>query len=118
MNSIVNHVIEFSNRKEWYKNGKLHRINGPAVEYKNGCKKWYKNGILYKECGPDIIFDRIQKKWFINKKLMEYSLTRISEKLNCSICLDLITNTFCFKTTNENFFHEKCLYELLKYHSL
>jgi len=118
MNSIVNHVIEFSNRREWYKNGKLHRINGPAVEYKNGCKKWYKNGILYKECGPDIIFDRIQKKWFINKKLMEYSLTTTPEKLNCSICLDLITNTFCFKTTNENFFHEKCLYELLKYHSL
>ena len=114
MDTVLNSILEFTNRREWYKNGKLHRINGPAIEYKNGCKKWYRNGILYKECGPDIVYNRIKKKWFINKKIMDYSLTITPKKSNCSICLNTITNTFCFGTTNENFFHEKCLHELLK----
>jgi hypothetical protein len=27
--------------KEWYKEGKLHRLDGPALEYNNGSKSWY-----------------------------------------------------------------------------
>jgi len=34
--------------KRWYKEGKLHRLDGPAVEYANGTKRWYKNGELVK----------------------------------------------------------------------
>ena len=30
--------------KYWYLNGKLHREDGPAVEYANGSKFWYLNG--------------------------------------------------------------------------
>ena len=30
--------------KEWYLNGKLHRVDGPAVEYADGIKVWYLNG--------------------------------------------------------------------------
>ena len=30
--------------KTWYKDGKLHREDGPAVELKNGLKEWYKDG--------------------------------------------------------------------------
>ena len=30
--------------KRWFKNGQLHREDGPAVEYSNGYKRWYKNG--------------------------------------------------------------------------
>ena len=41
-------MIEFSNKKIWYKNGKLHRDNDlPAIEYSNGDKVWCKNGIEY-----------------------------------------------------------------------
>jgi hypothetical protein len=29
--------------KFWYLNGKLHREDGPAVEYANGDKSWYLN---------------------------------------------------------------------------
>jgi len=31
----------------WYKNGKMHRDNGPAVIRVNGDKYWYKNGVSY-----------------------------------------------------------------------
>ena len=109
MDTILNSILEFTNRREWYKNGKLHRINGPAVEYKNGCKKWYRNGILYKECGPDIVYNRIKKKWFINGQLLEYEMTYVPKNSICSYCLDTVQSKFCFKTTNENYFHEKCL---------
>jgi len=30
--------------KEWYKEGKLHRVDGPAVEYNDGGKRWYYEG--------------------------------------------------------------------------
>lgn len=31
--------------KYWYQNRKLHRIDGPAIEYPDGTKEWYINGI-------------------------------------------------------------------------
>lgn len=38
-------MIEHSDgTKYWYRNGKLHREDGPAVEYANGNKEWYRNG--------------------------------------------------------------------------
>ena len=30
--------------KEWYLDGKLHRTDGPAIEYSDGYKAWYLNG--------------------------------------------------------------------------
>ena len=42
-------AIEYGDgTKEWHKNGKLHRIDGPAVEYSNGIKHWYQNGVLHR----------------------------------------------------------------------
>jgi len=35
--------------KAWYLNGKLHREDGPAVEYANGDKDWYLNDIWMTE---------------------------------------------------------------------
>lgn len=112
MNEHLNYIIEYKNRKEWYKNGKLHRIHGPAIEYKNGFKVWCKNGLLYKECGPEIIYNIYIKKWFINKKVLDYKLSTTPKNCKCSYCLENILNVCSFKT-NENFFHEKCLCLLL-----
>ena len=33
--------------KYWYLNGKLHRENGPAVEYADGTEEWWLNGNYY-----------------------------------------------------------------------
>jgi len=35
--------------KHWYLNGKLHREDGPAIEWANGDKSWFLNGQLHRE---------------------------------------------------------------------
>ena len=35
--------------KFWYLNDKLHREDGPAIEYTNGYKEWHLNGTKYTE---------------------------------------------------------------------
>jgi hypothetical protein len=42
----------------WYKNGQLHRIDGPAIEWKNGDKEYYLNGLEISE-----------KNYYLNKQL-------------------------------------------------
>ncbi len=34
-------VLWSDDTKSWYLNGKLHRTDGPAVEYPNGTKIWW-----------------------------------------------------------------------------
>ncbi len=33
--------------KQWWKKGNLHRIDGPAIERSDGYKYWWKNGINF-----------------------------------------------------------------------
>jgi len=35
--------------KRWYLNGKYHRTDGPAVEFKDGDKRWFINGVKLSE---------------------------------------------------------------------
>ena len=51
--------------KEWYKNGLLHREDGPAIENANGYKAWHKNGKYHREDGPAEIFLGITR-WYFN----------------------------------------------------
>ncbi len=37
-------VVRNNGDKFWYKNGKLHREDGPAQEWADGEKYWYENG--------------------------------------------------------------------------
>ena len=52
--------------KEWWINGKLHRIDGPAVERANGTKAWYIDGELYRIDGPAVERANGRKEWWIN----------------------------------------------------
>ena len=61
--------IYVSGSKEWYKNGKLHRDNGPAYISFSGKKEWYKNGKLHRDDGPSIIFANGTKAWYKKGKL-------------------------------------------------
>ena len=54
--------------KEWYLNGKLHREDGPAIEYSDGGKEWYLNGKRHREDGPAIEWYYGDKEWWINGK--------------------------------------------------
>jgi hypothetical protein len=55
--------------RRWYLNGKLHREDGPAVEYPNGTKKWYLYGKYHREDGPAVEFANGHKGWYFNGKL-------------------------------------------------
>ena len=42
--NLTNGKFRNNGDKYWYKNGELHREDGPAIEYGNGYKEWYING--------------------------------------------------------------------------
>ena len=55
--------------RHWFQNGKLHREDGPAIEYVNGTKCWYLNGKLHREDGPAIEWPDGGKLWYQNGNL-------------------------------------------------
>ena len=52
--------------KHWYKNGKFHRDDGPAVVHVNGHRVWYKNGLKHRDDGPAVETANGDKYWYIN----------------------------------------------------
>lgn len=50
----------------YYKNGVLHREDGPAVEWPNGAKEWHVNGMLHRVDGPAIETPEGDKLWSLN----------------------------------------------------
>jgi hypothetical protein len=60
-------VIKSNGGREWYQNGLLHRIDGPAYIYANG-EKWYRNGKLHRDDGP--AFDNVSStRWYQDDQL-------------------------------------------------
>jgi hypothetical protein len=55
--------------EEWYRNGKLHRDDGPAMQEEE-FDKWYKNGELHREDGPAIYINHdhgdVESKYYLN----------------------------------------------------
>lgn len=50
----VNKSGEFF-QKEWRLNGKLHRLDGPAVVQSDGSEFWFHNGSLHRLDGPAVV---------------------------------------------------------------
>ena len=61
-------TINIFGDKEWYINGKLHRIANPAIECVSGYKEWYINGLFHREDGPAIEHINGDKYWFYKNK--------------------------------------------------
>jgi hypothetical protein len=60
-------LFEYKNgRKEWRLNGKLHRIDGPAMEWISGTKQWFINGKLHRTDGPAIELASGSNSWWVN----------------------------------------------------
>ena len=66
-------TIVFKNgTRNWYRNGDLHREDGPAIEEPDGTRWWYRNGKLHREDGPAIEEPDGTKYWYLdNKNLSE-----------------------------------------------
>jgi hypothetical protein len=52
----------------WYKEGKLHRLDGPAITYADGIQEWYKEGKLHRLAGPAIIYANGGQYWYVEGK--------------------------------------------------
>jgi hypothetical protein len=57
---------EYKDRIEYFKNGKRHREDGPALEYSNGDEVWYINGQCHREDGPAGVYTNGFKVWYLN----------------------------------------------------
>jgi hypothetical protein len=70
--------------KFWYLNGKLHREDGPAIEWADGDKWWYLNGKLHREDGPAIEYASGDKRWYLNDDLvLEEEHKKRTSKATC-----------------------------------
>jgi len=58
--------VDGKGTKYWYLHGKLHREDGPAIEYANGTKFWYLNDEPHREDGPAIEYADGTKYWYLN----------------------------------------------------
>ena len=51
----------------WYLNDKLHRQDGPAIEWANGDKEWWFGGERHRQDGPAVEHTFLDmKKWYLN----------------------------------------------------
>jgi len=50
----------------WRLNDKLHREDGPAIEWADGTKKWCRNGQKHREDGPAVERADGYKEWWLN----------------------------------------------------
>jgi hypothetical protein len=50
----------------YYKDDKLHRMDGPAIEYTDGTKFWCINGGNHREDGPAVERPDGYKAWYID----------------------------------------------------
>jgi hypothetical protein len=61
-----------SEGKAWFRNGLRHRSDGPAVELENGDKQWYTNGEPHRVDGPAVErADGTKEWWFDGKQVNE-----------------------------------------------
>ena len=56
-------------REEWRLNGKLHRVDGPAVKCSDGYEEWCLNGKKHRVDGPAIKWSDGYESWYLNDKL-------------------------------------------------
>ncbi len=73
-------AVEYEDGAEfWWFEGKRHREGGPAVEKSNRYKEWYMNGLLHREDGPACEYPGGTKHWYLEGQ--EYSEKEFNEKI-------------------------------------
>jgi len=80
--------IDTNGDKQWYNSkGKLHRKDGPAVEYADGYKAWYINGKRHRENGPAMEYANGNRFWYINDDEYTHSdwITEVRKKKLASL---------------------------------
>jgi len=85
-------IIDKFGTEFWYKDGDLHREDGPAVITEDGEEYWFRNNLLHREDGPALIPKEGSKAYYLNDKEIDKE-----EYLNVLTCpnddLPLYINT-------------------------
>jgi hypothetical protein len=50
----------------WIKEGKHHRLDGPAVTYAKGTQEWFKEGKYHRLAGPAVTYPNGDQYWYID----------------------------------------------------
>jgi hypothetical protein len=62
--AIVRLYSAFGIRGCWRnKEGNYHRLNGPAIEWRDGTEYWYRHGKLHRDDGPATNWPPGQEEW-------------------------------------------------------
>ena len=80
--------VDTNGDKYWHQDGKLHRTDGPAIEYADGEKHWYQDGKRHRTDGPATEFASGSKSWYIEGK--EYTKKEFD-----AIVKELTMNEIC-----------------------
>lgn len=60
-------AVEWSDGgKEWLVHGQEHRVDGPAIDYADGTKEWWVNGLAHRIDGPAKEYADGRKEWYLN----------------------------------------------------
>jgi hypothetical protein len=81
-------VDDYKNRW-WCVNDKLHREDGPAVEYADGTKHWYLKGKFHREDGPAVECANGSKYWYLNGDRLTQA--EFNSKIKKTIVIDGVT---------------------------
>ena len=63
-------AVIYKNEEWWYQNGKIHRYDGPALRYKEN-REWYQNGKRHRLDGPAVMRTDGYECWYQNGKLIK-----------------------------------------------
>ena len=62
-------IINENDVRVWWHHGKIHRTDGPAIEWKDGTRIWYYHGEHHRTDGPAIEYANGDRMWYCNGKL-------------------------------------------------
>jgi len=78
---VISKIEIFDDRKEWHYKDKLHREDGPAVEYASGSKQWWLNGKQVKEENvKKVIAKKLIKHLTLEEKRIRETKESIKDK--------------------------------------
>jgi len=66
--NYTGHIKYVNGYQAWYKNGLIHRDDGPAVIWADGTQFWYRYGECHREDGPAVVGTGSEPRWWLNGK--------------------------------------------------
>jgi hypothetical protein len=79
----VNYILAC---KEWHQHGQRHRIDGPAIELASGSKFWCQNDKLHRLDGPAVeYYDGHKEWWFHDEKIDCSSQEKFEEQIKLAM---------------------------------